>query len=79
MHFGAPVVASPIPSTGDAALVVDPRDVASIADGLVAVATEGQARDALVAAARAHAATLTWVTAAERHARLWDQVRRGTR
>jgi glycosyltransferase involved in cell wall biosynthesis len=79
MHAGAPVVASPIPSTGDGALVVDPRDVASIASGLVAVASEGRERDDLVAAGAARAASLTWAAAADRHARLWDQVRRGTR
>jgi glycosyltransferase involved in cell wall biosynthesis len=79
MHAGAPVVASPIPSTGDAALVVDPRDVGAIANALVRVATEGAERDELVAAGRAHAAGLTWAAAAERHAELWSQVHRGTR
>jgi glycosyltransferase involved in cell wall biosynthesis len=79
MRAGAPVVASPVPSTGDAALVVDPLDVGAIANALVRVATDGAARDELVAAGRAHAAALTWAAAAERHAELWSQVHRGTR
>ena len=79
MQAGAPVLASPIPSTGDAALVVDPGDVGAIADGLVALATGGSRRDELIAAGRAHAAGLTWAAAAERHAHLWSQVHRGTR
>jgi glycosyltransferase involved in cell wall biosynthesis len=79
MRAGAPVVASPIPSTGEAALVVDPADVGAIADALVRVATDGAHRDALVGAGRAHAAGLTWAAAAERHAELWSQVHRGTR
>ena len=79
MRAGAPVVASPIPSTGDAALVVDPADVGAIADALVRVATDGPEREELVAAGRAHAAGLTWAAAAVRHADLWSQVHRGTR
>jgi glycosyltransferase involved in cell wall biosynthesis len=80
MWAGAPVVASAVPSVGTsgAALIVDPTDVASIADGLVRV-TDWYERDQLVAAGRAHTAELTWGRAAERHAELWHQVSRGTR
>ncbi len=40
MAFGAPVVASPLPSTAGAAFEVDPHDVESIAEGLLRVATD---------------------------------------
>jgi glycosyltransferase involved in cell wall biosynthesis len=45
---------------GDAAVVVDPQDVDAIADGLLAVATEGQLRARLAVAGRARAARYTW-------------------
>ena len=38
MAQGTPVVSSPVPSAGGASLEVDPTDVSSIADGLVAAA-----------------------------------------
>jgi glycosyltransferase involved in cell wall biosynthesis len=79
MRAGAPVVASRVPSVGDAALVVDPTDVDAIAAALLRVVTDGDARGTLVAAGRAHSAGLTWAAAAERHAGLWSQVHRGTR
>ena len=79
MHAGTPVVASPIPSIGQAGLVVDPLDVESIAAGLVRVGTPGSARDELIAAGTAHAAALTWTNAVDAHVQLWDQVHRGTR
>jgi glycosyltransferase involved in cell wall biosynthesis len=79
MRAGAPVVASPIPSTGDAALVVDPADAGAIGAALLRVATEGADRDALVAAGQAHADGLTWAAAADSHADLWSQDHRGTR
>ena len=79
MRAGAAVVASPVPSTGDAALVVDPTDVASIAAGLVRAVTDDEERARLVAAGTAHAGELTWARAAERHGAMWDQLRRGRR
>lgn len=79
MRAGAPVLASAIPSVGEAALIVDPTDVGAIAAGLGRVVTDGWERDELVARGSAHAAALTWDNAAARHAQLWDQVRRGTR
>lgn len=71
MAAGAPVVASPIPSTGGAALEVDPLDEESIAAGLVAAATDGTLRDELAAAGQVHAAALTWRASAEEHVRVW--------
>ncbi|MFN2608183.1 MAG: glycosyltransferase family 4 protein [Acidimicrobiales bacterium] len=74
MAAGAPVVASPMPSTGGAALEVDPTDEAAMADALVRAATDDDARRSLVAAGAARAAGLTWAAAARRHAELWAAV-----
>jgi glycosyltransferase involved in cell wall biosynthesis len=74
MAAGAPVVASPLPSTGGAALEVDPLDVDGIAEALVAVATEEALADDLRRRGAAHAARLRWATAAERHVALWAEV-----
>jgi glycosyltransferase involved in cell wall biosynthesis len=79
MRAGAPVLASAVPSVGEAALIVDPTDVGAIAAGLGRVVAEGWQREELLARGAAHAAELTWANAAARHARLWDQIRRGTR
>lgn len=74
MAAGAPVVASPMPSTGGAALEVDPRDVEAIAEGLVRASGDGPARDGLVAAGRARVDQLTWQSTARRHVELWEQL-----
>jgi glycosyltransferase involved in cell wall biosynthesis len=79
MHAGAAVLASPVPSVGAAALLVDPTDVGDIADGLVRLTTDGARRDELIARGAAHVAELTWAKAAARHAGLWRQMYRGTR
>lgn len=74
MAAGTPVVASPMPSTGGAALEVDPRNVAAIADALVVAATDEEVRAELVSSGRARAAGLTWEAAARRHVELWERV-----
>jgi glycosyltransferase involved in cell wall biosynthesis len=74
MHAGVPVVASRLPSAGLAALVVDPLDVESIADGLVVAATDDARRAVLVDAGRRRAAQLRWREAAARHVAAWHQV-----
>lgn len=79
MRAGAPVIASRIPSVGDAALIVDPTDVDDMALALVRVARTRRERSRLIAAGAAHTAELTWAKAAERHGRLWTQLARGTR
>jgi alpha-1,3-rhamnosyl/mannosyltransferase len=71
MQAGTPVVASPIPSTGGAALEVDPLDTEEIAQGLLAMATDSALRDKLVEAGRAHAALLSWKMCAKHHVELW--------
>ncbi len=74
MACGTPVVASPMPSTAGAALEVDPLSVCSIAEGLVAAATDTELRDRLSARAAVRASQLSWGDAARRHARLWAEV-----
>jgi glycosyltransferase involved in cell wall biosynthesis len=74
MRAGAPVVASPVPSSGGAALDVDPLDVDALAAGLLVGATDGTRRDALIAAGRARTAGLTWARSAARHVELWRTV-----
>lgn len=75
MAHGAPVVASKVPSAGGAALAIDPLDAASIADGLVAAASDGPERERLVAAGAERAAGLRWVDAARAHVELWAGLR----
>jgi alpha-1,3-rhamnosyl/mannosyltransferase len=75
MAAGAPVVASPQPSTGGAAYEVDPLDVDAIADALVRVATDEPRRADLVAAGKARTAELTWAAAAARHTEIYGSLR----
>jgi alpha-1,3-rhamnosyl/mannosyltransferase len=65
------VVASPVPSTGDAAYTVDPMDTSAIGEALARVATDDTLRRDLLAAGRARAAQLTWAAAAARHVEVW--------
>jgi glycosyltransferase involved in cell wall biosynthesis len=74
MSVGTPVVASPLPSTGGAALEVDPHDTASIAAGLLRVATDEPTRRDLVARGTARASELSWTSIARRHRDVWDLV-----
>ena len=71
MAAGTPVVASPVPASGQAALEVDPRDEDAIAAGIVQAATDGDLRDALVDAGHARARELTWRGSALAHMALW--------
>jgi glycosyltransferase involved in cell wall biosynthesis len=74
MRYGTPVVASPLPTTGDAALEVDPTRVDDIVEGLVRVATDEDLRARLAAAGTARAASLTWEAAARAHVALWSSL-----
>ncbi|HET9732577.1 MAG TPA: glycosyltransferase family 1 protein [Acidimicrobiales bacterium] len=71
MSAGLPVVASPMPSTGGAALEVDPVDVEAIAHALVVASGSGGERDRLGEAGLRHAAPLTWEASARRHVEAW--------
>ena len=74
MHECTPVVASDVPSTGAAALRVDPLDPRSIADGIVTAAGDDRARAELVTAGLLRAGELTWHAAATRHVELWRSI-----
>jgi glycosyltransferase involved in cell wall biosynthesis len=74
MYACAPVVASPMPSTGGAAHEVDPRDTDAIADALVEVAGREGVRSQLVTAGVLRSSELTWEAAARRHVELWSEV-----
>jgi glycosyltransferase involved in cell wall biosynthesis len=73
MVFGAPVVASSLPSTAGAAFEVDPRDSDSIASGLLTVATDTAVRARLELAGRHRVAELRWSTIARRHVSVWGE------
>ena len=73
MAQGTPVVSSPVPSAGGASLEVDPTDVSSIADGLVAAAGDETIRAALSAGGRVRAASLRWENAAGAHVAIWER------
>ncbi len=75
MALGTPVVSSPLPSTEGAAFEVDPGDVASIAQGLLRVATDEAARAVLVQRGIERSAALSWESIARRHVELWEQLR----
>jgi glycosyltransferase involved in cell wall biosynthesis len=68
MASGVPVIAADSTSlpevVGDAALMVDPRDVASIAGAIERVCADEELRRLLVAKGLARAATFSWTTAA---------------
>jgi glycosyltransferase involved in cell wall biosynthesis len=74
MAAGAPVVASPMPSTQGAAFEVDPLDIEAIAEGLVRASMDGSTRDGLVAAGLERVENLTWESTARRHIALWEQL-----
>jgi glycosyltransferase involved in cell wall biosynthesis len=74
MSFGTPVVASPLPSTAGAAFEVDPNRTASIAAGLLEVATNESTREELVGRGAARTRELTWSSIARRHWDVWERV-----
>ena len=80
MSVGTPVVASPLPSTGGAAREVDPNDTASIAAGLLDVATDEPVRQELIRLGSTRAAELSWASIARRHRAVWERAaaRRGS-
>ena len=73
MAQGTPVVSSPVPSSGGASLEVDPTEVSSIAEGLVAAAGDEVIRTALATTGLARATALRWVEAARAHVALWER------
>jgi glycosyltransferase involved in cell wall biosynthesis len=74
MSVGVPVVSSQVPSIGDAAHVVDPLDVASIAQGILRVVTDDELRAELIARGRLRAAAATWKACAQGHLDAWEKL-----
>jgi len=77
MYACAPVVASPMPSTGGAAFEVTPTDTDAIADALVEVGSREGVRSQLVTAGVLRSSELTWEAAARRHVELWAEAVHG--
>jgi len=77
MVFGCPVVTSNIGSAaelaGDAALLVDPRDVAALADAMVRALMDGELRSGLAARGRDRAAVFTWAATAAQTLRVLEE------
>lgn len=78
MAHGVPVLTSntsALPEVvGDAALLVDPEDVASIADGLRRLTTNQALRDELVQRGMARAAGFTWEKSVDRTWRIYEEL-----
>lgn len=78
MARGVPVVTSNVSAmpevAGDAALLVDPKDVASIAEGLRRLAADSALRDALILAGMARAKEFTWERAVEATWRVYEEL-----
>jgi glycosyltransferase involved in cell wall biosynthesis len=79
MACGTPVVTSNVSSlpevVGDAALMVDPRDVEALANAMGQALGEPSLRTAMVQRGRAQAQGFTWARAAERLRRLYHEVK----
>ena len=69
MAAGTPALVGAFPAAsevlGDAALLVDPLDGTALAEGLVALATDGSLRRRLTLSGRARATTYTWEATAK--------------
>jgi glycosyltransferase involved in cell wall biosynthesis len=78
MASGTPVVTSNVSSlpevAGDAAILVDPRDPVSIADGIRRVLTEPGLRDALRAKGHRRAAEFSWERSVRRIREIYGEV-----
>lgn len=75
MSLGVPVVtttAGAIPEVvGDAAVLVEPRDVSALAEGLLVALRDSATRDRLITAGSEQARRFTWPRAGEQLARLY--------
>jgi glycosyltransferase involved in cell wall biosynthesis len=60
ISFRGSTEAPAIPVAGDAALLVDPKEMGEIAAALVALAASKERRDSLVAAGRIRAEAFSW-------------------
>lgn len=74
MASGVPVLSSPVPSAGDAALIVDPIEVDAMTEGIVEICEDERLREGLVERGRAHVSALTWRETARVHVDAWTQL-----
>jgi glycosyltransferase involved in cell wall biosynthesis len=74
MAMGAPVIASPVPSAGDATYRVDPHNPGAIADAMVRLTKDERLRSDLVERGKRHADRHTWADTARLHAHAWMQL-----
>ncbi len=68
---GTPVVCSPVPTSGEGTLLVDPLDVDAIADGLDRIVNDDELRVELADAGEARCKSRTWEATARAHLELW--------
>ena len=82
MAYGKPLLTSSVASmpeiAGDAAVLVDPLAVDSIADGLLTLARDAELRQRLGAAALARAAEFDWAQAGRQTLSIFMHVARRT-
>jgi glycosyltransferase involved in cell wall biosynthesis len=80
MACGTPVITSPVASlpevVGDAALLVDPRDVRALAAGIERLWSDATLRDEFRARGLARVARFSWVETARRTLALYRELAR---
>jgi len=74
MAQGAPVIASPVPSAGDATYRVDPHNTAAITEAMVRLTKDEALRSDLIERGKRHADRHTWADTARLHAHAWMQL-----
>lgn len=74
MTQGAPVIASAVPSAGDATFRVDPHNAATITDAMTRLVKDESLRADLVERGKRHADRHTWADTARLHAHAWMQL-----
>jgi glycosyltransferase involved in cell wall biosynthesis len=74
MAQGAPVIASPVPSAGDATHRVDPHNTAAITEAMMRLAKDEALRADLIERGKRHADRHTWADTARLHAHAWMQL-----
>lgn len=75
MANGLPVVSSSVPSAGGATELVDPREVDSIASGIVRLVGDQGRRQTLAAEGFKRVEELSWRKSAHKHMELWESMR----
>jgi glycosyltransferase involved in cell wall biosynthesis len=74
MSLKTPVIASPIPSVGEVAYLVDPANVDDITKAIFTVVTDENVRARLSQAGSAHAEKFRWKTNAQQHVNVWKEI-----